>query len=338
MIRDFKAFFRNLMRREKMKRICYRGVIVLTLVFGWVSTSAAVVDRIVAIVNQEIITLSEVEKWSGPLQKEIEAADRLEKREKVNEVSRKVLEKLVEEKLIDQEAKRAGIKVSTKEVEFALEEIKRQNGSSQEEMENALTKEGLTLEAFKQQIEKRLLRDRLVSWSVKVEPKVGEKELLDFYQKNIDRYQSRLTYRPSHIFFVIPKEATSEEISGIRRKCQQVLEKIRKGEDFGEMAILYSQDASSKDRGDLGYFKKGELLPAFEREAIRLKVGEVSGIVRTQFGFHIIKLFDRKGGGPAPFEEVKEKVQADCYEKKMEKAFNEFLSKLREKSMIEMKL
>jgi parvulin-like peptidyl-prolyl isomerase len=116
------------------------------------------------------------------------------------------------------------------------------------------------------------------------------------------------------------------------------LEKIRKGEDFGEMALLYSQDASSKDRGDLGYFKKGELLPAFEKEAVRLQAGEVSGLVRTQFGFHIIKLLDRKGGGPAPFEEVREKVQADYYEKEMEKAFNEFLSKLKEKSVIEIKL
>ncbi len=321
-----------------MKGICYQVTLALALIFGWASTGTAIVDRIAAIVNQEVITLSEVEKWSVPLQKEIEAADRLEKREKVNEICRKVLEKLVEDKLIEQEAKKTGIKVSSKEVESTIEEIKRQNGSTQEELEKALAKEGMTLEAFKQQIEKRLLRNRLVSWSVKVEPKAGEKELLDFYQKHVDRYQTRLTYRPGHILFAVPKEATPEEVGEVRRKCQQVLEKIKKGQDFGEMAILYSQDASSKDRGDLGYFKKGELLPAFEKEATRLKVGEVSGIVRTQFGFHIIRLLDRKGGGPAPFEEVKEKVQADYYEKEMEKAFKEFLSKLKEKSVIEMKL
>jgi peptidyl-prolyl cis-trans isomerase SurA len=321
-----------------MKGIFSQCAIVLILIFGSVSIGAAIVDRIVAIVNQEVITLSEVEKWSRPLQQEIEATDRLEKREKANEVSRQVLEKLVEEKLIDQEAKRSGIKVSSKEVESALDEIKRRNASSQEEMEKALANEGLSLEAFKQQIEKKLLRTRLVSWTVKVEPKVGEKELFDFYQKNIDRYQSHLSYRPSHILFVAPKELKPEEVGEIRRKCQQVLEKIRKGEDFGEMALLYSQDASSKDRGDLGYFKKGELLPAFEKEAVRLQAGEVSGIIRTQFGFHIIKLLDRKGGGPTPFEEVREKVQADYYEKEMEKAFNEFLSKLKEKSVIEIKL
>ena len=101
----------------------------------------------------------------------------------------------------------------------------------------------------------------------------------------------------------------------------------------------YSEDTSTrKEGGDLGYFKKGELLPALEKEAMRLQVGEVSGLIRTELGFHILKLLDRKGGEPPPFEEIKEKVQADYYEKEMEKAFQQFLSKLKEKSVIEIKL
>jgi parvulin-like peptidyl-prolyl isomerase len=146
------------------------------------------------------------------------------------------------------------------------------------------------------------------------------------------------TFRPAHILFIIPKEATPEEIRGIRKKAETVLKKIRGGDDFGEMALLYSQDASSKSRGELGYFRRGELLPAFEREALRLKVGEVSGVVRTEFGFHIIKLLDRKGVEPLPFEEVKAKVQADYYDVELDKAFKQFISTLRDKSIIEIKL
>ena len=104
------------------------------------------------------------------------------------------------------------------------------------------------------------------------------------------------------------------------------------------MAIFYSEDISSKDRGDLGVFKKGELLPAFEKEALRLKVGEVSGIVRTDFGFHIIKLIDLKGGDPLPFEEVKEKVRLDYLDREFEKGLKLFLATLKEKSIIEIKL
>jgi len=322
---------------EKMKRFFLLFVFFLFF-HGPISFSEAVVDRVVAVVNQEIITLSEVEKWTNPLKQEIVTKDRLEKQDRVETLCRQVLEKLIEEKLIDQEVKKSGIKISSKEIEATLEEIKRRNAVTQEGLEKALAVEGLTLETYKEQVGKSLQRKKLISWSVKVEARDGEKELREFYQKNMDRYRTNETYRPSHILFAIPKEATPEEMGEIRRKAQKVLERIKGGEDFGEMALLYSEDASSKNRGDLGFFKKGELFPAFEREALRLKVGEVSGIVRSEFGFHIIKLLNRKGMDPFPFEEVQERVKADYYESEMEKAFEQYVSTLKEKAVIEIKL
>jgi len=322
---------------EKMKRFFLLFVFFLFF-HGPISFSEAVVDRVVAVVNQEIITLSEVEKWTNPLKQEIVTKDRLEKQDRVETLCRQVLEKLIEEKLIDQEVKKSGIKISSKEIEATLEEIKRRNAVTQEGLEKALAVEGLTLETYKEQVGKSLQRKKLISWSVKVEARDGEKELREFYQKNMDRYRTNETYRPSHILFAIPKEATPEEMGEIRRKAQKVLERIKGGEDFGEMALLYSEDASGKNRGDLGFFKKGELFPAFEREALRLKVGEVSGIVRSEFGFHIIKLLNRKGMDPFPFEEVQERVKADYYESEMEKAFEQYVSTLKEKAVIEIKL
>jgi peptidyl-prolyl cis-trans isomerase SurA len=324
------------MKRKKLFLIIFG---LFLLLHRWSLNSQAVVDRVVAVVNEEIITLSEVEKRSHPLQEEIQTTDRLERRKRIHEIFRKVLDRLVEEKLIDQEAKKSGIKVSSKEVEAAVEEIRRKNAVNQEQFEQLLAAEGLTPEAFKQEIEKRLLRTKLVNWAVKIEYKVGERELRDFYQRNADRYRINESYRPSHILFVIPKEATARQIQEIRKRCQEVLERIKKGEDFGELARLYSEDHSSaKDRGDLGYFKKGELLPALEKEAANLKIGEVSGIIRTDFGFHILKLLDRKGGEPAPFEEIRERLQADYYEEEMERALQQFLTKLKEKAIIEIKL
>jgi len=162
--------------------------------------------------------------------------------------------------------------------------------------------------------------------------------LRDFYMKNKDRYRTEVSYRPGHILFRVPREATSGEVRKIRAACQKVLAKIKAGEDFGEMALIYSEDVSSKDRGDLGNFKKGELLPALEKEILGLKVGEVSGIVRTDFGFHIICLLDRKGGDPIPFEEVKERIRIDYLDEKFEKALKQFITTIREKSVIEIKL
>ncbi len=320
-----------------MKRLFYLFGFILFLC-GPASLSQAVVDRVVAVVNQEIITLSEVEKWVNPVKEGIAAENRLEKQERMQALCREVLEKLIEEKLVDQEVKKVGVKVSSKEIEATVEELKRRNHATQEELEKALAAEGLTIEAYRKQIEKNLQRQRLIQRSVKVEAKAEEKKLREFYQKNVSRYRTNETYRPGQILFVIPKEATPEEILEIRKKCQGVLEKVKKGEDFGEMALLYSEDTSNKDRGDLGYFRRGELLPVFEREALRLKVGEVSGIIRTEFGFHIVKLLDRKGVDPLPFEEVTERVKADYYDGEMEKAYRQYLSTLKEKAVIEIKL
>jgi len=325
-------------KRGRMKKLLF-GTGIIFLCYGSVPPGGAVVDRIVAVVNQEIITFSEIEKWSRPLQREIHAEDRLVRREQTQEVFRKVLDRLIEERLIEQEAKKSGIKVTSKETESAVEEVKQKNKINQEELEKALAAEGLTLEAFKKDLEKKILRSKFVHSTVKVEQKPGERELTEFFLRNADQYRVNESYRPAHILFRIPQEATPEQIRGVRKKSQKVLEKIKEGADFVKTAMEYSEDPSSrKEGGDLGYFRKGELLPALEREAIKLQVGEVSDIVRTEFGFHILKLLDRKGGEPPPFEEIKERVQADYYEKEFEKAYQQFLSKLKEKSVIEIKL
>jgi len=321
-----------------MKKLLF-GTGIFFLCYGPVSPGGAVVDRIVAVVNQEVITFSEIEKWSRPFHEEIQAEDRLERRERIQEVFRKVLDRIIEEKLIEQEARKSGIKVTSKEIDAAVEEVKQKNKISQEELEKALAADGLTLEAFKKDLEKRILRTKFVHSAVKVEQRAGEKELIEFFQNNVNQYRVNESYRPAHILFLILQETTPEQIRGIRKKSQKVLERIKEGADFAKMAIEYSEDTSSrKEGGDLGHFKKGELLPDLEKEAMLLQVGEVSDLIRTEVGFHILKLLDRKGGEPPPFEEIKEKVQADYYEKELEKAYQQFLGKLKEKSVIEIKL
>jgi len=321
-----------------MKRLLILGFVILGLA-GSLSTSEAVVDRVVAVVNDEVITLAEVDRAIEPfLQEAVKAEDRLERKEQLNRVRRRVLDTLIEEKLMDYEIRKAGIKVPPREVEAIIDDIMKQNKATQEDLERALAKEGITFEQYKKQIEKKILRTKLVQWSVKVEPKASEKQLRDFYQQNVERYRTPVTFRPAHILFGIPKEAPPEKVQEIRKKCQEVLDRIRRGEDFGEMALLYSQDPSAKDRGDLGYIKKGELLPAFEKEFDRLRVGEVGGIIRTEYGFHLITLLDRRGGTPRPFEEVKERVQQEYFQSEMDRAVKQFITSLKEKSVIDIRL
>jgi peptidyl-prolyl cis-trans isomerase SurA len=307
-------------------------------VLGGAASSEAITDRIVAVVNQEIIMLSEVEKGMQTSGEGAYASDRLEKLEQLKQIRQKILNQLVEDKLIDLESKKLGLKASAREMDTAIEDIRQRNNLSQEELEKAVENQGLTFEAFKKELERKIVRSKLVQFSVKVDSDFKDRELRDFYDKNIDRYRSNERYRPAHILLRVPGGKSPEEIQEIRVKCQKILERLKRGEDFGEMALLYSEDPTSKDRGDLGYFRRGELVSLFEKEALRLRVGEVGEIIKTDFGFHIIKLLEREGGAPAPYEDVKDKVKADYYESQMEKALKQFLTALRDKSVVEIRL
>jgi peptidyl-prolyl cis-trans isomerase SurA len=308
------------------------------MVWGAFSLGEAVVDRILAVVDQEIITLSEVDLHMGPLLGTIQAGNRLEREAKLRELRRKVLDRLIDEKVLDHEAKKSGVRITSKEVDAVVEDIKRRNQATEEDLEKALQKDGTTLEAYRQTIERTLVRSKLVRWNVKMEAKSDEQSLRNFYEKNIDRYRAGESFHPAHILLTVPSGATEGEVQEIRRKCQQILDRIKKGADFGEMALLYSQDSSARFGGDLGYFKRGEIVPVLEQAIVHLKVGEVSGIVRTDFGFHILKLLDRKEGVPSPFESVKEKVYEDYNTQEWDKAVQAYISSLKKASVIEIRL
>ena len=174
---------------------------------GSVSQGEGVVDRIVAVVNKEIITLSEVDKLIAPFRDEIQIENRLERDEKVRELRLKALDRLVEEKVLDFEAKKVGIKVTNREVETIIDDVKRRSNATQEDLEKALEREGLTYEGYKKEIEKQVTRQKLIQWSIKVEPKASEKELREFYEKNSAQYRTMESYRPAHILLVVPKNA-----------------------------------------------------------------------------------------------------------------------------------
>jgi peptidyl-prolyl cis-trans isomerase SurA len=308
------------------------------LLAGMAPSAGAVVDRVVAVVNKDFITLSDLEKWAGPPPEALETSDRVERQWRLIEARRKVLDQLIEEKLVEQEARRLGLKVAAKDVDGAIEDVKRRNGISQEALERALARDGFTFSSYRQQIESKMLRIRLISMAVKMDVKASDKDLRDFYRKNEDRYRTTESYRPSHILCPVAPDASPEEVREARRKCQGLLERAQKGEDFAELATLFSEDISARSGGDLGTFKQGELIPAIEREVLNLRVGEVGGLLRTEFGFHVLKLVERTGGEPPPFEMVQDRVRAEYTEAEVDKALRQYMTTLREKSVVEIKL
>jgi parvulin-like peptidyl-prolyl isomerase len=198
--------------------------------------------------------------------------------------------------------------------------------------------DGLSWEDYRQKVREQIRRAKLLSRVVHKEVTVDEEGLERFYIQHIERFKEPDQIRASHILIMIPQDADDLLVEALRQKGEKILEKLRRGEDFGELARLHSDDASAKNGGDLGFFKRGELLPEFEQVTLNLQPGQVSGLVRTKIGFHIIKVTARKEGSVIPYEEVTDKVKDQYVEEESRKLYEAWLKKVKAESFIEVKL
>ncbi|MFH0924162.1 MAG: peptidylprolyl isomerase [bacterium] len=301
--------------------------------------AAETVDKVVAIVNGEIITLTELNEAVSFILKDNGGIINFDGAEKdPAEIKRKVLNRLIDNKLIEQETKRIGIVVSEREIDNTLENIQKENSISREELVKKLEAKGLSLEKYKEQIRQGMEKMMLVNREIKSRVVMNEDELKKYYTENMDSFKVVTEVRIQHIFLPIPPNADEAKIKDVYEKARDLLVKLSNKEDFGKLAKIYSQDTSSGSGGDMGWFKLGEVTPFLEKVVFSLKVGEVSDIITSSLGLHIVKLMDRKERGVRPFEEVKDEIKDAIYAKKVEKEFKEWFEGLRKKAFIKVKL
>lgn len=303
------------------------------------SLEAEVIDRVIAVVNGKIITLSELTEREGPLAKQVaETFSGTEKDKRLADIRKRVSDSLIEDLLLEQEAERLGLKVSERDIEDAIEDVKKQNSLDTEGLKVALKKEGLTYEGYRLQIKKQIEKSRVLGQQVRSKVNVTEKDLADYYERNQRMFLKDEEVKISHILFLVPEKASGEEIEKIKKEALDVLELARSGKDFSELAKKYSQDSSAKEGGAMGFFKRGQILPAFEEVAFSLKKGEISDLVRTTYGFHIIRVDDVLVASSEPFDSLKEKIRSAVTSGMLEQRYKEWMEELKKTAIIEMKL
>jgi peptidyl-prolyl cis-trans isomerase SurA len=178
-----------------------------------------------------------------------------------------------------------------------------------------------------------------MSQEVKSKIQVGEREIKEYYDANLALYREEPTYRARHIFLKVDKKASTEEIKKTMAKASDVMNEARSEKDFAALAMKYSDDAgAAKDGGDLGTFKKGDMLPEIESAVITMKPGEISELVATPAGFHIIKLEEKTEGKVKPFETVSASIEELLYKKKSEARFKQWADELKKNAVIDIKL
>ncbi|MDD5285432.1 MAG: peptidylprolyl isomerase [Desulfuromonadaceae bacterium] len=297
-----------------------------------------VINAIVAIVNDEVITLNEVNREALPLIREAGKKAPLDEAAR-SQLLKAAVEGAVEKKLTDQKIKELNIKVTEEEIRQSIEDVKRQNNMpSQEALVSALASQGIPFDQYRTQLKEQLEKLKLLSMEVRSKIQVSETEMREFYQANRAKYTEDESYRARHIFFKTNEKSGEEEIKISMKNALMVLAEAKSGKDFIELAKTYSEDpAARKDGGDLGIFKKGDMQPELESAIVAMKPGEVSELVYTPVGFHIIKLEERISGKLKPFDSVKAAIEEAVYRKKSEERFSQWAKELRSKASIEIK-
>jgi len=297
-----------------------------------------VTNAIVALVNDDIITLHDVNRAAQPAISEEEKKGTLNDAAR-SQIRRTALDHLIEKKLTEQKIKELGIRVSEEEIRQAIDDVRKQNNiPSQEALVAALAAQGLTFDQYRAQLQEQIEKLKLVSMEVRAKVQVGESEMRDYYTANLAKYTEDENYRARHIFFKTGEKATPDEIQRAKTTALAVLADAKSGKDFAELAKKFSEDpAARKDGGDLGSFKKGDMQPELEKTILSLKPGEVSELVSTPIGFHIIKLEARVAGTTKTFESVKSDIEEILYRKKSEERFSQWAKDLRGKASIEIR-
>lgn len=297
--------------------------------------SGEVISSIAAVVNEDIITTLDVKKeLAAAMQEAALKKAPVADQEKIEQES---LTKLIDKKLVEQKIKELNIKVSEEDLRQAIEEVKKQNNLTQDALVAALASQGLSYEQYRTQLKDQLERLRLVSQEVRAKIQVGDREMQEFFESNKVSFQEEEQLRARQIFFRMEKTAPAAEIKTIMMTALSVLNEARHGADFSELAKKYSNDASAADGGNLGVFRLNDTLSDFQEALSGMKPGEVSELIVTPVGLHIVKLEERIPGKIKQFAEVKADIEDRLYRKKSEERFAAWVSDLKAHANIEIK-
>ena len=245
-----------------------------------------------------------------------------------------VLDSLIDRELLYQESQKKGIKVDPKEVSDQLQQIK-QRYPSEDEFKNLLADMGLTESDVQNQISRGMAIQELIDKEVKAKINIGDEEVKSYYDANPQLFQQPEQIKASHILIKVDADAPQAKKDEAREKIETVREKAKKGEDFGALAKTYSEGPSGPNGGDLGYFRRGQMVKPFEEAAFSLKPNETSDIVETRFGYHLIKVVDKKPAQKVAYAEVKERLSEHLKKQKMDSEAETYIQGLRSGAKIE---
>ena len=307
-------------------------ILLLILFLAFFSLYPDIFDRIVARVGDEVILLSELEERVSPLMERLPKSLSPEERKKrEEELRRRVLKDMVEEKLFLVEAKKKSYKVEEADIEGEIEKIKK-NFSSEEEFFKVLKEQGKNISQLKEDIREQLLIRYVIQREILSQTRVSEEEIKDFYEK----YKNDLAPPPEvNISQILIKSSSGEDKE---EKIKEIAEKLKNGEDFYILARQYSEGPLAKEGGKVGFIRENQLLPEVRLQLKTLKVGEISPPIKCKDGYRFIKLEGIKESRIPPLQEVRSKIERILFRKKSQDALEKWIEEARKRFEVEVNL
>lgn len=305
--------------------------------------SAEVVDKVVAVINNEVITLSELEEETTGLFRSITKnnpdAPILDALEEAREVT---LNSMIERQLIQQKAKKFNVKVTEEDIDAAYETMRNKMSLNPTEFRQKLEKSGMTEESYKNKLRTQILQSRLLSYDVRSKIIVTEEMILDYYDENYTARVDKGSYYLLQMGFIWPetddpqKEAANKQET--LNRTERVYNLVKNGQDFKLLAEKFSDLPSASDGGDIGIFTLDEMAPTMRDAVATLSPGELSKIIDTPAGYQFFKLLSGEENAivvTASFEAAREEIRAKIFEEKLKAAYSEWVIKLKEDAYIQ---
>ena len=304
------------------------------------TTSSAVVKASplpdpVARVNGVAITAADLQKALNAFSKSPAAAQVPPGKDK--EVQQFLLNQMLGAELMYQVAQKTQVKDMDKKTADAVARLKTRF-KTEDDYKKGLQEQGMTEQALKELIRRNIIIENYIEQVIVPKQQVTDAEVKAFYDNNPDTFNQPEQVRASHILITVDAKASESDRKKAKDKAESLLKQVKAGVDFAKLAQEQSGCPSSKQGGDLGYFGKGQMVKPFEDAAWALKPGEVSGVVETQFGYHIIKLSEKKPASKMALDDVKAKIADSLKRQKVSEAINATLEEAKKKAKIEILL
>jgi peptidyl-prolyl cis-trans isomerase SurA len=309
-----------------MNRFAGSLLIVITLALSGLA-HCEVVDRIIAIVNDDMVTLTELERYVH--------VEKHGKFVSVNEYFRNIqlrdkLDAFIENLLIKQQAKKLKADVSDKEINSIIENIKKQYLITEEELKEQLKKDNVEYNDFIDGLKTNVLRNKVLSQVISPEVIVKDSDLIAFYNQHINEFREE-EYKLKQIFI-------SNNQPDPQKKVMAAYSRLKEGNSFEDTAKAFSDDPSSAEGGDIGYVRSDELIPVLKEALRTVTPGSYTEVVKTPYGFVILKLVEIRKGDTIIFAVVKDKIHERIVQEETEKRYKDYVEKLRKSSYIEVKI